>query len=185
MPTIKKRLNKAQDENFLDKVSKTKIKDVPSKGKKLGKRVIEKGKNLASNAVNKVKNTTVGDAAKAVASKTPIGMAYGLAKKAANTEIGKKIQEDLKPENAKKAIGNIGNVVKSGLGMDRNGGKVSKKKMRNGGSLSGLKASTKRDKGTDVGGAWTKVQNKTLAGARGKAKLTKDKQLGATKMKKK
>jgi hypothetical protein len=57
-----------------------------------------------------------------------------------------------------------------------------KKKMKNGGSLSGLKASTKRDKGTDVGGAWTKVQNKTLAGARGKAKLTKDKQLGATKM---
>ncbi len=50
------------------------------------------------------------------------------------------------------------------------------------GSLSGLTASTKRDKGTDVGGAWTKVQNKTLAGARGKAKLTKDKQLGATKM---
>jgi hypothetical protein len=54
--------------------------------------------------------------------------------------------------------------------------------MKNGGSLSGLNASNKRDKGTDVGGAWTKVQNKTLAGARGKAKLTKDKQLGATKM---
>jgi hypothetical protein len=57
-----------------------------------------------------------------------------------------------------------------------------KKKMKNGGSLSGLTASTKRDKGTDVGGAWTKVQNKTLAGAKGKASLTKDKQLGATKM---
>jgi hypothetical protein len=64
---------------------------------------------------------------------------------------------------------------------DRNGG-MHKKKMKNGGSLSGLIASNKRDKGTDVGGAWTKVQNKTLAGARGKAKLTKDKQLGATKM---
>jgi hypothetical protein len=63
----------------------------------------------------------------------------------------------------------------------KNGGPV-KKKMKNGGSLSGLTASTKRDKGTDVGGAWTKVQNKTLAGAKGKAKLTKDKQLGATKM---
>ena len=50
------------------------------------------------------------------------------------------------------------------------------------GSLSGLTASNKRDKGTDVGGAWTKVQNKTLAGAKGKASLTKDKQLGATKM---
>ena len=57
-----------------------------------------------------------------------------------------------------------------------------KKKMKNGGSLSGLTASTKRDKGTDVGGAFTKVQKKTLAGAKGKASLTKDKQLGATKM---
>jgi hypothetical protein len=57
-----------------------------------------------------------------------------------------------------------------------------KKKMKNGGSLSGLTASNKRDKGTDVGGAWTKVQNKTLKGAKGKASLTKDKQLGATKM---
>ncbi len=51
------------------------------------------------------------------------------------------------------------------------------------GSLTGLKASTKRDKGIDPKGAWTKVQEKTLAGAKGKAKLTPDKQLGATKMK--
>jgi hypothetical protein len=51
-----------------------------------------------------------------------------------------------------------------------------------GGSLTGLKASTKRDKGIDPKGAFTKVQKKTLAGARGKASLTKDKQLGATKM---
>jgi len=57
-----------------------------------------------------------------------------------------------------------------------------KKKMKNGGSLSGLTASTKRDKGTDPKGAFTKVQKKTLAGAKGKASLTKDKQLGATKM---
>jgi len=51
------------------------------------------------------------------------------------------------------------------------------------GSLTGLNASTKRDKGIDPKGAWTKVQEKTLAGAKGKAKLTADKQLGATKMK--
>jgi hypothetical protein len=57
-----------------------------------------------------------------------------------------------------------------------------KKKMKNGGSLSGLTASTKRDKGTDPKGSWTKVQKKTLAGATSTAKLTKDKQLGATKM---
>jgi hypothetical protein len=50
------------------------------------------------------------------------------------------------------------------------------------GSLTSLNASTKRDKGIDPKGAFTTVQKKTLAGAKGKAKLTKDKQLGATKM---
>jgi hypothetical protein len=48
-----------------------------------------------------------------------------------------------------------------------------------------LKASNKRVGPIDPKGAWTKVQEKTLAGAKGKAKLTPDKQLGATKMKKK
>ena len=64
---------------------------------------------------------------------------------------------------------------------DRNGG-THKKKMRNGGSLSGLKASDKRVGPVDPKGAFTKVQKKTLSGAKGKASLTKDKQLGATKM---
>ena len=50
-----------------------------------------------------------------------------------------------------------------------------KKKMRNGGSLSGLKASTKRVGPVDPKGAYTQVQQKTIAGAKGK-------QLGATKM---
>jgi hypothetical protein len=63
----------------------------------------------------------------------------------------------------------------------KTGGAV-KKKMKNGGSLSGLKASTKRVGSVDPKGAFTKVQKKTLAGAKGKASLTKDKQLGATKM---
>lgn len=63
----------------------------------------------------------------------------------------------------------------------RAGGSV--KKMKNGGSLTGLKASNKRVGPVDPKGAWTKVQEKTLAGAKGKAKLTADKQLGATKMK--
>jgi hypothetical protein len=56
------------------------------------------------------------------------------------------------------------------------------KKMKNGGSLSGLRASNKRVGPVDPKGAFTKVQKKTLAGAKGKASLTKDKQLGATKM---
>ena len=63
----------------------------------------------------------------------------------------------------------------------KTGGTVGK--MRNGGSLSGLNASNKRMGPVDPKGAFTKVQKKTLAGARGKASLTKDKQLGATKMK--
>lgn len=51
------------------------------------------------------------------------------------------------------------------------------------GSLTGMKASNKRVGPVDAKGAWTKVQEKTLAGAKGKATLKKDKQLGATKMK--
>ena len=51
------------------------------------------------------------------------------------------------------------------------------------GSMSGLKASDKRVGPIDPQGAWTKVQEATLAGAKGKAKLTRDKELGATKMK--
>jgi hypothetical protein len=50
------------------------------------------------------------------------------------------------------------------------------------GSLSGLKASNKRVGPVDPKGAWTKVQERTLAGAKGKATLKKDKELGATKM---
>jgi len=52
-----------------------------------------------------------------------------------------------------------------------------------GGSLSGLKASNKRVGPVDPKGAFTKVQEKTLAGAKGKAHLKENKELGATKMK--
>ena len=152
MATHKKGLRKAKDGDFLDKVSKTKVTDIPGKAKRFGKRMVDK-----------VKNATVGDVAETVASSTPVGMAYKFAKKAANTEVGKKI--------------------KSAVGL-KNGGAV-KKKMKNGGSLSGLKASNKRVGPVDPKGAFTKVQKKTLAGAKGKASLTKDKQLGATKMAKK
>jgi hypothetical protein len=62
---------------------------------------------------------------------------------------------------------------------DRNGG-IHKKKMKNGGSLTGLKASNKRV-GSEKG-SWITVQKKALAGSTSTPKLTKDKQLGATKM---
>jgi hypothetical protein len=48
------------------------------------------------------------------------------------------------------------------------------------GSLSGLKASTKRVGPVDPKGAWTKVQERTLAGAKCKSSIKKYKQLGAT-----
>ena len=51
------------------------------------------------------------------------------------------------------------------------------------GSLSGLKASNKRVGPVDPQGAYTKVQERTLAGARSTPSLNKDKELGATKMK--
>jgi hypothetical protein len=138
----------------LEKISSTKLKDVPEKAKNLGKRLIESGKDAVNNTINKVKNTTVGEAAKAIGT----------------TLTG--YDPDRKP--TKKADKVLSAITK------KNGGKVSK--MRNGGSLSGLKASNKRVGPVDPKGAFTKVQEKTLAGAKGKASLTKDKQLGATKM---
>ena len=102
------------------------------------------------------------------------------------SSASKKSQDD---KNAVDKINNLNNSVnrqskKGKPGYDANGFPL-KKKMKNGGSLSGLKAFNKRDKGVDPKGAFTKVQKKTLAGAKGKASLTKDKQLGATKMAKK
>ena len=58
--------------------------------------------------------------------------------------------------------------------------KIKKDRM---GSLSGMKASDKRVGPVDPQGAWTKIQEATLADARMKATLKKDKELGATKMK--
>jgi hypothetical protein len=57
--------------------------------------------------------------------------------------------------------------------------KVKKDRM---GSLSGMKASDKRVGPVDPNGAWTKVQEATLADARMKPTLKKDKELGATSM---
>ena len=74
------------------------------------------------------------------------------------------------------------NLKESRKQLEKQSVATPKKKMKNGGSLSGLKASNKRVGPVDPNGAFTKVQEKTLAGAKGKASLTKDKQLGATKM---
>ena len=93
-----------------------------------------------------------------------------------STDLSDSASKDFKAssEARKKAY----ELSKKGM---KTGGAV-KKKMRNGGSLSGLTASNKRVGPVDPKGAFTAVQKKTLAGAKGKASLTKDKQLGATKM---
>ena len=86
-------------------------------------------------------------------------------------------------EKIYQALPNVGRIFgKSAADVPskKTGGAV-KKKMKNGGSLSGLKASNKRVGPSDTG-AFIKVQKNALAGAKGKASLTKDKQLGATKM---
>jgi len=165
MATIKKAqkgaMLKQAPKTTLEKISSTKLKDVPEKAKNLGKRIIKSGEDAVKNTVNKIKNSTVGDAAK-VAGDVATGGVYSAYKMSAK-----------KP--AKKPDSVLAAMAK------KNGGPV-KKKMRNGGSLSGLKASNKRVGPVDPKGAFTKVQKKTLAGAKGKASLTKDKQLGATKM---
>ena len=139
----------------MEKISSTKLKDVPEKAVNVAKKVYKSGKNAVKNTIDKVKNATIGETAE-------------------NTlELFTGYNPNRKP--TKKADKVLSAMAK------KNGGKVGK--MRNGGSLSGLTASTKRDNGTDPKGAFTKVQKKTLRGAKGKASLTKDKQLGATKMK--
>lgn len=109
-----------------------------------------------------------------------------------NKNIVNKSSTSKKQQDDKNAVDKINNLNESVIrqskkgkpGYDANGYPL-KKKMKNGGSLTGLKASNKRVGPVDPKGAFTKVQKKTLAGAKGKASLTKDKQLGATKMKKK
>lgn len=97
------------------------------------------------------------------------------------------MEEAKKAKNGKSFpdLNKDGKITKADILKGR--GVIAKKgaKLRNGGSLSGLTASNKRVGPVDPQGAYTKVQKKTLAGAKGKAVLKKDKQLGATKMKKK
>lgn len=65
--------------------------------------------------------------------------------------------------------------ILKGRGVIKNGGKVKK-------AQAGLTASNKRVGPIDPKGAWTKVQEQTLAGKRTPVSLTRDKQLGATSM---
>lgn len=114
------------------------------------------------------------------------GRAKDMARQSLYAEAkGDKKLSDVYMEAASKSSSDASRQAKKGKpGYDKNGYPL-KKKMKNGGSLTGLKASNKRVGPVDPKGAFTKVQKKALAGAKGKASLTKDKQLGATKMAKK
>jgi hypothetical protein len=114
------------------------------------------------------------------------GRAKDMARKSLYAEAkGDKKLSDVYMDAASKSSSDASRQANKGKkGYDKNGYPL-KKKMKNGGSLSGLKASNKRVGPVDPKGAFTKVQKKALAGAKGKASLTKDKQLGATKMAKK
>ena len=103
-----------------------------------------------------------------------VGDAIFTTRNDAKKAIDKNMEQSLKDMKRQK--------LKGKPGYDANGFPIKKKKMKNGGSLTGLNASNKRVGPVDPKGAFTKVQKKTLAGAKGKASLTKDKQLGATKM---
>jgi hypothetical protein len=156
MATIKRPIKKAQDGVVKQKTRKTSaMKDYVNKYK--GRPGLYSYNNVANDTI---------------AGNSPANQQYSAGY---GFQRAKQI-EDLQKAFDKKYKGKLD------IPEDKNGGKVAKKKMKNGGSLSGLKASNKRDKGIDLDGAWRKVQKKTLAGAKGKAKLTPDKQLGATKM---
>jgi hypothetical protein len=166
MATIKKGLKKAQEGIEVDPGKRKNWKGEAS--------YTSEGERIDAVKTIKKKNGNV---------KTKrIGYSYGyvpgdskIQKTVVNSK-GDTISNTIKPISVKRASKALNRNL-----LNKNGGSI-KKKMKNGGSLSGLKASTKRDKGIDPKGAWTKVQEKTLAGAKGKAKLTADKQLGATKM---
>jgi len=200
MATMKKVIKKAQD--GLD----TKLKDVPGKVMAAGKRVVDKVKNATvrdaadvlapglNTIVDKFKKEKPTTIAKPTSSTRPysvISSTQGVPQfppPASNrpSATRTKLRPKAKSVGSLKAAELKSNVKESAnddmrINIDKNGGKM-KKKMKNGGSLSGLKASNKRVGPIDPKGAFTKVQKKTLAGARGKAPLTENKKLGATKM---
>lgn len=109
-----------------------------------------------------------------------LGM-YGKAKKKVKEVTGLKAGGTIKKAKAGGSFPDLnkdGKVTKADVLKGR--GVIAK----NGGSVSaGTKGQSKRVGSVDPKGAYTKVQKRTLAKAKTKASLTKDKQLGATKMK--
>lgn len=92
-----------------------------------------------------------------------------------------KMGGSLKPVDKAKnpGLAKLPTGVRNKMGYQKYGGSVDMMQ------AGGVVKSAKRVGPVDPDGAWTKVQERTLAGAKvKKVPLTKDKELGATKMKK-
>jgi hypothetical protein len=140
----------------MEKISSTKLKDVPEKAVNVAKKFIKSGKDKVRNTINKVKNTTVGEAAENA------------------VELFTGYNPNRKP--IKKADKVLSAMAK------RNGGKVGK--MRNGGSVKNISAGPSKKSPTaskvDPKGAYTKVQERTLGNMKmgGSLKKPSDDQKG-------
>ena len=174
MATMKKAIKKAQEGTTAKPTFFKSNKDKMSM-KQLGKSFDDKQYTLTNSSANKNKFLSE--------DKNYVMKEKYDDKNNPNKRTGSSQRRTLKGflSGAPRATGKANIDDKGNLTSYKKGGAV-KKKMKNGGSLSGLKASNKRVGPVDPKGAFTKVQKKTLKGAKGKATLTKDKQLGATKM---
>jgi hypothetical protein len=135
--------------------------------------------------VGRLSGSKIGDNISAVQNESIDTTGYSKGKKnftkTVNRTFEKPSSKIVKREDVTKTISDLKKGATQKMDL-RTPNQKKKSKMKNGGSLSGLTASNKRVGPVDPKGAFTKVQKKTLAGAKGKASLTKDKQLGATKM---
>lgn len=154
MATVKK-MKKAQDGEELRKGQYKRLGRIAEKNPARAERVAER-MNRKSSRINRGKEIATGSSS--------LQMSNSFDRRDRELSLKKAEMESMIKNNEMKKGGNV-------------------KKYKDGGSLSGLDASNKRVGPVDPKGAYTKVQKKTLAGAKGKASLTKDKQLGATKMK--
>ena len=154
MATVKK-MKKAQDGEELRKGQYKRLGRIAEKNPARAEKVAER-MNRKSSRINRGKEIATGSSS--------LQMSNSFDRRDRELSLKKAEMESMIKNNEMKKGGNV-------------------KKYKDGGSLSGLDASNKRVGPVDPKGAYTKVQKKTLAGAKGKASLTKDKQLGATKMK--
>jgi hypothetical protein len=179
MATIKK-MKKAQEGAELRRGQYKRIGRIAENNPDRAERVAERMTTKASR-VDRGKEIAGGESGKKAANWLMHSLGESRMEAKSKTDSDrKKYDLDIYKFNSDKQLWDSNKKDFPKLMKQKSGGKT---KMKNGGSLTGLKAGTKRVGPVDPKGAYTKVQKKTLAGAKGKASLIKDKQLGATKMK--